>query len=270
MKLSISNIAWSSDLDTSAASLLHERGVRFIDIAPGRYFAEPTKATDAEIGHVAFWWKTRGFAFAGMQSLLFGTRGLNVFGTKEQRGKMLEHLKAICHIGAILDARKLVFGSPRNRDRTGLSDAEAEALAQDFFLQLGDIAAGEGVTICVEPNPIIYGANFLTTTQEAFNFVSSLNHPAVKIQLDTGTMLENGESACVITKAASQIGHIHISEPHLSPVGGHRERHAEFCSAIKEIGYTAPVTLEMLVRPPLQLLETLSKSILFAQDIYGG
>jgi hypothetical protein len=52
-----------------------------------------------------------------MQALLFGTTGLNVFGDNKSQEAMLEHLRAVCRIGAGLGATKLVFGSPKNRDR---------------------------------------------------------------------------------------------------------------------------------------------------------
>lgn len=269
MELSISNIAWESSLDSVVADVLREQGIRYIDIAPGRYFSDPAKATDAEIAAVASWWADQGIGFAGMQSLLFGTQGLNLFGTKDQQERMLEHLRAICHIGAKLDARKLVFGSPKNRDRSGLSNVKATEIAMSFFSRLGDIAAEEGVIICLEPNPVIYGANFLTSTWEAFEFVSDLGHPAVRIQLDTGTVLQNEEPADIIQSVAGQIGHIHISEPHLPPVGTNQDRHAELRDAIKAIGYNAPITLEMLVRSPLPVVETISASLRYAKNIYG-
>ena len=68
-----------------------------------------------------------------MQSLLFGTSGLNLFGTSEVQQAMLRHLTAICRIGAGLGATRLVFGSPKNRDRTGLTDKAALEIAVPFF-----------------------------------------------------------------------------------------------------------------------------------------
>jgi sugar phosphate isomerase/epimerase len=101
-----------------------------------------------------------------MQALLFGTRGLNLFGDAATRNAMLVHLDAVCRIGAGLGATRLVFGSPKNRDRTGLSDAQAETLAIDFFRRLGDIAGNHRVQVCLEPNPPCYGANFMITSAE--------------------------------------------------------------------------------------------------------
>ena len=46
---------------------------------------------------------------------------------------MLEHLRAVCRIGAGLGATRLVFGSPKNRDRSGLSDAWHSSRRLAFF-----------------------------------------------------------------------------------------------------------------------------------------
>ena len=67
------------------------------------------------------WWAERGIEITGMQALLFGTSGLNVFGPSEVQDAMLAHLAAVCRIGAGLGAVRVVFGSPKNRDRSGLT-----------------------------------------------------------------------------------------------------------------------------------------------------
>ena len=140
MRLAISNIAWDTAEDEAIATLLHRFGVDAIDVAPGKYFPDPAKATDEAIARVKRWWAERGIEITGMQGLLFGTTGLNVFGPPEAQDAMLQHLTAVCHIGAGLGAKRLVFGSPKNRDRTGLSDQEAMDVAVPFFRRLGDIA----------------------------------------------------------------------------------------------------------------------------------
>ena len=85
MRLAISNIAWDTAEDEAIATLLHRFGVDAIDVAPGKYFPEPAKATDEEIARVKNWWSERGIEITGMQALLFGTTGLNVFGPPEFR-----------------------------------------------------------------------------------------------------------------------------------------------------------------------------------------
>jgi sugar phosphate isomerase/epimerase len=247
MRLAISNIAWDTSEDEDVAKLLKLYGVDAIDIAPGKYFPEPVKATDEEIVRVKRWWAERGIEITGMQALLFGTTGLNVFGSPEVQEAMLQHLAAVCRIGAGLGATRLVFGSPKNRDRSGLSDEQVAEIAITFFRQLGDVAQAHGVLICLEPNPPCYGANFMTTSAEAAEVVRQVAHPAICMQLDTGALTINGEdAAAVLRNSAPLIGHIHASEPELVPLGDGGTDHAKVAECVAGQLPTHVVSIEML------------------------
>ena len=108
-QISISNIAWDPSLDEKVAQELFSMGIRCIDIAPGKYFQNFKETTDKQISIVRKIWEDRGFSIVGMQSLLYGTKGLNLFAEREIQQKMLEHLDHVCRIGSILRATKLVF-----------------------------------------------------------------------------------------------------------------------------------------------------------------
>jgi len=133
MKVSISNIAWDVSSDDEVARLAQRHGLSAIDIAPGKYFSEPQLTTVAEIESVRKQWNDRGMAIVGMQSLLFGTTGLNMFGSRNARLNVLRHLTAVCRISSELGARWLVFSSPKNRDRTNIDDLTTERISVDFF-----------------------------------------------------------------------------------------------------------------------------------------
>ncbi len=247
MKLAISNIAWDPAEDEAIASLLRRYGIDAIDIAPGKYFPEPAKALDEDIARVRNWWRDRGIEIFGMQALLFGTTGLNLFGPPAVQDTMLQHLAAVCRIGAGLGARQLVFGSPRNRDRTGLTDQEAVDRAVTFFRRLGDTARASGVAICLEPNPPCYGANFMTTGAETLRVVQAIAHPGIRMQLDTGALTINGEDvAAAVPDCASFIGHVHASEPDLKPLGDGGTDHARVASALETHLPGHVVSIEML------------------------
>ncbi|GAB7127784.1 hypothetical protein JCM19000A_22910 [Silvimonas sp. JCM 19000] len=247
MRLAISNIAWDVNEDNDLASLLQRYQVDAIDFAPGKYFPKPAEATDAEIRKVKAWWAERGIEMTGMQSLLFGTTGLNVFGDAASQDAMLAHLRGVCHIGGVSGATRLVFGSPKNRDRSGLSDAETRSRAVEFFNRLGDIAASEGVLICLEPNPPLYGANFMTTSDETAEVVRAVNHAAVKMQLDTGAVTLNQENvADVVSRHIDVIGHIHASEPSLVPLGDGGTQHDAVYAALQTVRPDALVSIEMV------------------------
>lgn len=275
MRLAISNIAWDIADDEAVAMLLRRFGVDAIDVAPGKYFPEPAKATDEDITGVRNWWFERGIEITGMQALLFGTTGLNVFGPPDAQDAMLQHLAAVCRIGGGLGAKRLVFGSPKNRDRTGLNDQEAMDMAVPFFRRLGDVAECCGVMICLEPNPPCYGANFMTTSAETARVVTQIAHPAVRMQLDTGAITINGEDVdSIIGKYASLFGHIHISEPELVCLGDGGTDHSAVEFALRNWLPNSVISIEMLpakVGPNLSTLErAIGVAIHYYRDTRNG
>jgi len=259
MRLAISNIAWDREEDLEIADLLTEKGIDAIDVAPGKYFPDPAKATQTEIASVRRWWAERGIEITGMQALLFGTTGLNVFGDAATQAALMAHLTAVCRVGSGLGATRLVFGSPKNRDRSGLSDEEALEHAVPFFRRLGDIAASYGVVICLEPNPACYGANFMMTSVETAHVVRQVAHPAIGMQLDTGALHINCEdAAAAVREYVTLIRHVHASEPELVPLGDGGTDHASIAKAVQKFLPDHVVTIEMVatkIEPHLQSIK---------------
>ena len=269
MRLAISNIAWDVVEDEDVAKLLNRFGVNAIDIAPGKYFPEPTQATDEDICRVKDWWAERGIEITGMQALLFGTSGLNVFGSTDTQAVLLKHLDAVCRIGEVLGATRVVFGSPKNRDRSGLKDEEALQVAIPFFRQLGDIAQHRGVTICLEPNPECYGANFMTATAETASVVTQVAHPAIRMQLDTGAVTINKEEVqAILEQHAELIGHVHASEPDLLPLGEGGTAHAEMAAAVARYLPNHIVSIEMVATKDEPHLISIERSLQMAVQHY--
>lgn len=269
MRLAISNIAWDTSEDEDVATLLQQFAIDAIDIAPGKYFPDPASATDADISQVRGWWAERGIEITGMQALLFGTNGLNVFGTAESQASLLKHLAAVCRIGAGLGATRVVFGSPKNRDRSGLCDQEALEMASSFFRHLGDIAQASGVTICLEPNPTCYGANFMTTSAETARVVKCIAHPAIQMQLDTGALTINGENPLVVLHDyAALIGHVHASEPDLLPLGLGGTEHGQMFTALMQYLPDHVVTIEMVAPKDESHLVSIERALQVATHHY--
>ena len=269
MRLAISNIAWDVSEDKDITSLLQQFGIDAIDIAPGKYFSHPASATQADIDKVKQWWSDHGVDIIGMQALLFGTVGLNVFGSREVQNSLLEHMAAICRIGAGLGATRLVFGSPKNRDRAGLSDEQALAEGVAFFRRLGAIAQEQGVVICLEPNPPYYGANFMTSSMETAHVVRNIDHPAIRMQLDTGALVMNGESIeSVLADCAGLIGHVHASEPNLLPLGDVSTDHHRLHTAMAKFIPDHLVSIEMLATKDEPHLVSIERALSCAARYY--
>ena len=270
MRISISNIAWDINEDEKIRDLLHELHIDAIDVVPGKYFPKPEETTDKEIKKVKDWWSKNGIEIVGMQALLFKKNEMNIFGTKKSRSKILEYLKRVCHIGNILGAKRIVFGSPKNRDRTGLSNLETENIAIDFFNRLGDIANEENVVICLEPCPANYGCNFMNTSFETVKIVTKILHPAIKMQLDSGAVCTNAEDVFeILSKYSNLIGHIHLSEPNLVPLGDGNTNHNNIFNALTKYLPNSLVSVEMLATQNEPHLTSIRRALLVANKIYN-
>jgi len=269
VRLAISNIAWDVQEDLAVAKLLGKYAVDAIDVAPGKYFSDPANATDEDIANVRRWWADHGIEITGMQALLFGTTGLNIFGNRKIQAAMLEHLRAMCRIGSGLGATRLVFGSPKNRDRSGLSDAQALEQAVGFFRHLGNAAQEYEVIVCLEPNPTRYGANFMTTSAETARVVAGVGHGAIRMQFDTGALTINEESPeAVLELNARLIGHVHASEPDLVPLGDGGTDHLLMHKALSKHLPDHVVSIEMVATKSESHLQSIERALTRAVDYY--
>ena len=272
--ISISNIAWDVAKDDDVAKVLNDYAVPYIDIAPSKYFDASNHTEEKQILDVKHYWNNKGIEPIGMQALLFGTTGfgttgLNIFGSSTTQNLLLQHLTHICRIGNTLGAKKLVFGSPKNRDRSHLDDNQTLKIAVDFFRHLGIIAQSYGVVICLEPNPECYQANFMTNSIDTANIVREVNHAHIRMQLDIGAMNINNEPPIkIIESVAPIIHHIHISEPQLAPLNKDNHFHKKAAEAIQTYLPNMPMTIEMLTTNSDSSIKQIRHSIEMVQKIY--
>ena len=270
MRLGVSAIAWDVAEDAAVGELLQRHGIDAVDIAPGKYFADVLHAHPAEIRSVAAKWQRYGIELTGMQSLLFGTQGLALFGSDESRQRMFLHLAAVLRIAGELRATRLVFGSPRNRDRGALSIAQAQSQAVTFFASLAEVAAREDVTLCLEPNPAHYACNFMTDSASTAAVVEAVNHPNIRMQLDVGALALNAERAeDVLRQHRALVGHVHASEPDLLPLGDGAADHAGAAAALRQHLAGSLVMIEMVATNAEPHLQSIARALAFAARHYG-
>jgi len=272
MKLAISNIAWDKSEDAAVFGLMLKYGFTGLEVAPGRVFEQPFEAAQKDITGFLLNISSYGIKPVAMQALLFGRPDLKIFGPEETRKQTLEYLKNVILFAQRLGIGALVFGSPKNRDTGGMEKTAAEKIAIFFFRELAVFAARHGAKVCIEPNPAIYGTDFINTTNEAALFVKSVNNSAFSIHIDTGAIIMNGEdparSAGVL---APRSAHVHISEPGLDPVpqATSIEIHEKIASALRKNNYAGFVSIEMKKPDAVKRLETIEKALSFVREIYG-
>ncbi len=266
MNLAFSGIAWEPEDGDAAARILVDAGISAVDIAPGKHCADLASPTMAEADAIAGFWSRRGLRLTGMQSLFFGVRGLNIFGSEDSRAEMAARLERLAILGARTGATRLVFGSPACRDRGALDDLTAAEIAVPWFRDAAARIHAHGAVLCLEPNPVRYGCTYLTTTEETAALVRAVAHPGLKLHLDTGTMSVNGEDPReIIGRHGGLIGHVHASQPDLLPFDRHDPMHRRTAEVLSVLRPDLTVSVEM--RPAG--LAAIAAAAAAAMAVYG-
>lgn len=263
MKLAVSNIAWESKDDGEVYGWMKKLGFSGLEIAPTRLFPEnPYKRTLEAERFADKIWAEYGFAIPSMQSIWYG-RTERLFGEKAEREALLAYTKEAIEFAGALRCGNLVFGCPRNRN---MPEGVCESDAVDFFRQIGDYAAERKTRIGLEANPPIYHTNFINTTRQALEYIEMIGSEGVKLNLDMGTMIQNGESVDVIRGNVSRISHVHISEPGLKMIC-ERGLLDELLEVLKEENYQGFVSIEMARQEKLSDLLSVMEMISFRTDV---
>ncbi len=245
-KLAISNIAWRKDEDEEIYSLMQNNNVLGLEIAPSRIWEDPYMQNESSINQFKLTLEEKNINIVSLQSLLFGHPEFSIFSNENSRKDTLEYLKNNITLAGKLNAKALVFGSPKNRIIGLMTKKEALIIAIPFFRELGEFSILNNTCFCIEPNPAIYGGDFILTTQEAIDLVKLVNHPGFKINIDLGTISANNEDfEQTIIDSLPYAGHLHISEPFLEKINTDTSKHQVLKKILAEKNYNRSVSIEM-------------------------
>lgn len=262
MKLSISNIGWESVADEYIYNLAKEEGFSGIEIAPTRIFPEaPYQQIKAAKEWADKLYAAYQLTIPSMQSIWYG-RTEKLFGSEAERKILLSYTKQAVDFAEVLSCRNLVFGCPKNRI---IEDNAERSTAVAFFRELAEYAGEHGVVIGMEANPVIYGTNYINTTQEAFALLAEVDRPAFRLNLDLGTMIQNEESAAVLRGMVKYISHVHVSEPFLKPIEK-RDLHKNVANILRKENYQGFVSIEM---GKVENLAVLRQAMVYVKEVFG-
>jgi D-psicose/D-tagatose/L-ribulose 3-epimerase len=272
MKLCISTIAWRPDEDEQVARLLNNSNIKAIEVAPGKIGPSPADLSDEEIHLYRMFWEDRGISLVAMQALLFGTEGLSIFESAQQRADMASYLTKIIKLASKLGVNSLVFGSPKNRVKGPLSQEEAEAIAIPFFKDLGQVAYDHGTTFLLEANPAVFGCDFINKTSEAIALAQKVDHPGFSFHVDSSTLAMENEPLAVLPADGNLIRHFHASEPNLGCIAdGSQVNHKAIAGHLSSIAYQGYVSIEMRdTRSPQSNYAAIAASIERYKMIYSN
>lgn len=262
MKLSISNIAWTSENDETVYGMMNDRGFSGLEIAPTRIISQQPYDCLEQIEKWAKDLKnSRGFVVPSMQSIWFG-RTEKIFGSESERNALVDYTKKAIDFAATIHCKNLVFGNPKNRN---LLYPDDEKIAVEFFKTIGDYAFEKGAVIGMEANPPIYNTNFINDTASAISLIRQVNSKGFLLNLDVGTMIANEESVDILSGAEQLINHVHVSEPFLKPIEN-RELHKKLANYLQQANYQNFVSIEM---GKVENLEIIDQAMDYVKGIFG-
>lgn len=267
--LTVSNIAWRDGADSTFLLMVANAGFDGIDLAPTKIWADWKIPEDlGEKFRLRL--ESYGLAAVGMQSLFFGAGPLNLFAQDTQDLQaFMSHMKRLAAIAKTTGVSRVIFGAPANRDPGNLEKDIAWQLAVDRLSDIGDFYESCGIQLCMEPVPAAIGGKFLRSTAETVSFLNTINHNAVRLNLDTAVLLyEAADITQTIAESANLIGHVHASEPALGNFDQPQVDHATVSAALRSIGYTGAVAIEMAARPGLES-SNLSRALDYVGSTYA-
>lgn len=261
MKLSISNLAWEQEHEAEVLSLLKALGVGGIEVAPTKVFPD-WKMQDSGFGI-----QDSGFKIPAFQSILFGKPELQLFGGDESRTALLGHIELVAKLANEIGAKVLVFGAPKNRQKGDMDSDKAFGIAAEFFSGAGDVCAGYGVTLCIEPNPAMYACDFVNTADEGAKLVRTVASKGFGLHLDAACMYLSGDDPLsAIGDNIDILKHFHISEVGLKDFSAQEVDHHKVANALRSAGYVGWISIEML--PSADPVKSVREAIKFAKEVY--
>lgn len=272
MQIGISNIAWSKTVEPEVAKLLQSLNVNSVEIAPAKISDAGAYSTESEALAYKQFWADHGIAVKAMQALLFGAKDhCHLFESVESRQSLFDHLVRVMDLGAVLGVTAYVFGSPKNRDRKSLTDQEAFEQSVVFWHMIGDEALKRGGVMLIEPNPPVYGGDFIQTTPQAIDYVKYINHAGIGWHNDAGTIIYGNDDTDLLPKHAAELHHFHLSALNLEPVYKQDEvPYQRIAGSLRAASYNKMISVEMkAVSQGEDELGHVRQAIEFAQRIFG-
>jgi len=245
LNISVSNIAWGDQLLSYYLDYIKNLGCSGVEIAPSVIWSEPIKASKRERIQLIESIKKSGLEFVGFHSLLYNRPDLQLFLNQESRKATKTYIFKLINLCSELGGKQLVFGSPKNRVLHGKKYSECFKQAEEDFLDFAEFGKKEKIFFCIEP----LGRNeteFIKTLKEGGDMVEKINHPYLKLHLDSKAIFSTKENPYEIVKKYKRfLQHVHVGDQDLLEPGTVNKEHYKIGEALRSIDYTNYVSIEM-------------------------
>ena len=170
---------------------------------------------------------------------------LKITGPQVGRQALRQYAATACRRAEGAGVKVIVFGSgPARQVPDGFPrDAAWEQLV-DFCNMLGPLALTHGVTIAIEP--LNRGdCNVLTSVGEGARLARQVDHPAIRLLVDSYHWAKDGDSFEDLVQAGPLLAHAHIATlANRRPPGAEAYDFTRFFEALRLSGYDGRISIE--------------------------
>jgi sugar phosphate isomerase/epimerase len=253
-----SNIAWNDEETEQVLNMFVEHKIKKIELALTKYY-NWDEINEQKLNNIKKIFHEKDIKIYSLQAITYGL-DYNLFSPT--RNKLMNHLINIIKYAHILEAKIIVFGSPKNRSYNNNYDEE---IALNFFRELNETAKKYDIIFCIEPNARVYNCNFLWNLKQTYDFVKKLNCSHIKMMADTGCMSFENDDIYSINEFKDMIEHIHLSEQYLDILSNKNINHSKICEILINSN-KKHFTIE--VKAEKENISRIYKTILFIKENY--
>lgn len=265
IKLGVNTLVWVlsfSEKDMSLIDKVSDMGFDVIEITPGDEFRrlDPSKLR-------------KKLDDAGLEvSLCAVFDASNDISSKgpDVRKKGIEFMKEYTSWAHDLGAR--IIGGPLYSElgkKRYLSDKERKAewdRSADSLKSIGDDAAKKGVVIALEPINR-FEIDMMNTAEQAFQMCEQVNHPSIKMMLDTFHMnIEDKKIGDAIRASKKHLVHLHTCSNNRGIPGDDHIPWAEVNKAIHDIDYEGYGIIESFAKGQVAAFANIWRPLVKDQD----
>lgn len=173
-------------------------------------------------------------------------------GTMEQQQNAMQYMQGLLDAMVVLDCPTLIgplYSSVGRADAVPEQEYEAQWQTVVGHLRtLSQYALERKRLLAIEPLNR-FETDFINTADQALRMIKDVNHPALKMHLDTFHMnIEEKNQAIAIEKAGKHLGHFHACGSDRGTPGGDHIDWVGIQAALKNINYRGDVVIESFTK----------------------
>lgn len=248
MKYSICNetfVDWEWERMLESIARLGYQGVEVAPFTLADHAAEIGAQRRRDLRRAAL---AAGVPVVGLHWLLVKPQGLYVTTPDDAvRNRTAGYFVDLVRLCADLGGTLMVIGSPKQRNLLpGVTRERALGFAREVFERALPEAERSGVTMAIEPlTP--RETDFINTAADGIELIERINHPRFRLHLDVKAMTGSEKDPLpeVIRRSAKHLHHFHANDPNLLGPGMGEVDHRPIMKALKEVGYSGYVSVEV-------------------------